>query len=104
MCRSTVKINMHINCAFLVDKQIVESLYFLNEQFYVSNLTELSTVFLQLVSELVGNPGVLYRTSEPIHKELHYPSSENKGADQLCSYCTADLRLCFRKCKNLVFS
>ena len=22
--------------------------------------------------------------------------SENKGADQLCSYCTADLCLCFR--------
>ena len=24
-----------------------------------------------------------------------YPYSENKGADQLCSYCTADLHLCF---------
>ena len=30
--------------------------------------------------------------------------SENKGADQLCSYCTADLRLCFRICRNPVFS
>ena len=29
---------------------------------------------------------------------------ENKGADQLCSYCTADLRLCFRIYKLLVFS
>ena len=29
--------------------------------------------------------------------------SENKGADQLCSYCTADLRLCFHICKSLVF-
>ena len=29
--------------------------------------------------------------------------SENKGADQLCSYCTPDLRLCFRICKSLVF-
>ena len=28
---------------------------------------------------------------------MYYPCSENKGADQLCSYCTADLRLCFRK-------
>ena len=37
-------------------------------------------------------------------EELYYPSSENKGADQLCSYCTADLRLCFCTCKNLVFS
>ena len=28
--------------------------------------------------------------------ELYYQSSENKGADQLRSYCEADLRLCFR--------
>ena len=25
---------------------------------------------------------------------LYYPSSENKGADQLCGYCKADLHLC----------
>ena len=31
-----------------------------------------------------------------------YPSSENKGADQLRSYCEADLRLCFRIGKNPV--
>ena len=37
-------------------------------------------------------------------EELYYPCSENKGAGQLCSYCTADLRLCFRIGKNLVFS
>ena len=30
--------------------------------------------------------------------------SENKGADQLCGYREADLRLCFRICKNPVFS
>ena len=35
---------------------------------------------------------------------LYYPYSENKGADQLCGYRTADLRLCFRICKNPVFS
>ena len=29
-------------------------------------------------------------------EELYYPSSENKGAGQLRSYCEADLRLCFR--------
>ena len=29
-------------------------------------------------------------------EELHYPCSENKDADQLCSYCTADLCICFR--------
>ena len=33
----------------------------------------------------------------------YYPSSENKGADQLRSYCEADLRLCFRICSLLVF-
>ena len=35
--------------------------------------------------------------------ELYYPSSESKGADQLSSYCEADLRLCFHLCRLLVF-
>ena len=35
---------------------------------------------------------------------LYYQCSENKGADQLCGYRTTDLRLCFRICKNPVFS
>ena len=35
---------------------------------------------------------------------LYYLYSENKGADQLRSYCAADLRLCFRICKKPVFS
>ena len=29
---------------------------------------------------------------------------DGKGADQLRSYCEADLRLCFRICKKPVFS
>ena len=36
-------------------------------------------------------------------EELYYACSENKGADQLRSYCEADLRLCFRLCRLLVF-
>ena len=32
-----------------------------------------------------------------VEEELYYPSSESKSADQLRSYCEADLRLCFRK-------
>ena len=36
-------------------------------------------------------------------EELHNPCSENKGADQLRSYCEADLRLCFRLSRLLVF-
>ena len=40
-----------------------------------------------------------------VKEELYYPSSENKGTDQLCSYgCTADLRLCFRIGKTPVLS
>ena len=37
-------------------------------------------------------------------KGLYYLCSENKGADQLHGYREADLRLCFRICKMLVFS
>ena len=36
--------------------------------------------------------------------EVYYPCSENKGADQLRSNREADLRLCFRICRSLVFS
>ena len=39
-----------------------------------------------------------------VEEELYYPRSEIKGADQLYSYCIADLRLCFCIGKNLVFS
>ena len=35
---------------------------------------------------------------------MYYPSSENKGADQLRGFREADLRLCFRICRLLVFS
>ena len=35
---------------------------------------------------------------------MFYPCSENKDADQLRGYREADLRLCFRPCKLLVFS
>ena len=34
---------------------------------------------------------------------MYYLCSENKGADQLCVYREADLRLCFRICKKNVF-
>ena len=34
---------------------------------------------------------------------MYYSSSENKGADQLRGYREADLRLCFRLCRLLVF-
>ena len=31
---------------------------------------------------------------------MYYHCSEDKGDDQICSYCEADLRLCFRIGKN----
>ena len=33
-----------------------------------------------------------------MEEELYYPSSENKGADQIRGNREADLRLCFRLC------
>ena len=38
-----------------------------------------------------------------VEDALYYPSSENEGADQLRSYCEADLLLCFRLGRLLVF-
>ena len=38
-----------------------------------------------------------------VEEEVYYPCSENNGADQLRGYREADLRLCFRLCKLLVF-
>ena len=38
-----------------------------------------------------------------VEEEMYYPSNENKGADQLRGYREADLRLCFRICRLLVF-
>ena len=37
-------------------------------------------------------------------EKLYNPSSKNKGADQLRSYCKADLRLCFYHMKKIWFS
>ena len=51
--------------------------------------------------EMAG--GWKFRVSEEV-EVLHYPSSDNKGADQLRGYREADLRLCFRICRLLVFS
>ena len=39
-----------------------------------------------------------------VEEGLYYPYGKNKGADQLRGHREADLRLCFRKCKKLVFS
>ena len=81
-----------------------------------------NTAKFQDMSRLVGKPTMWFPnrsdTNRPvqlqkqarslkfwIHKveELYYPCSENKGADQLRSYREADLRLCFRICRLLVF-
>ena len=38
-----------------------------------------------------------------IEETLYYLWGKNKGTDQLCSYCTADLHLGFRLCRLLDF-
>ena len=38
-----------------------------------------------------------------VEEELYYSSSENKGAYQLHGYREADLRICFRLCRLLIF-
>ena len=48
----------------------------------------------------MGNPTIWFPNRSDINRpvqsqkrrKLYHPSSENKGADQLCSYCKADLR------------
>ena len=35
-----------------------------------------------------------------VEEGLYYPYSENKGADQLCSYCAADLVFVFAYAKS----
>ena len=74
------------------------------------------------MSRLVGKPTMWFPsrsdTNRPVQSQktarsmkfrikevegLYYPCSENKGADQLRGYREADLRLCFRICRLLVF-
>ena len=45
--------------------------------------------------------GLKFRISKV--EGFYYPCSENKGADQLCGYRKAGLRLCFRICKKAGF-
>ena len=56
----------------------------------------------QLVQSQKQARSLKFRIQE--EEKLYYPCSENKGADQLRGYREADLRLCFRLGKNLVFS
>ena len=46
--------------------------------------------------------GLKFRIQEV--EGLYYLCSENKGADQLCGYSTADLHLCFCTYKKQRFS
>ena len=80
------------------------------------------TLYRQYMSRLVGKPTMWFpnrfHTNRPVQaqkrarrlkfriqveEELYYPSGENKGADLLRGYREADLRLCFRLCRLLVF-
>ena len=48
--------------------------------------------------------GLKFRIRKVPVEGLCYICCENKGVDQLCGYREADLRLCFRIFKLLVFS
>ena len=54
------------------------------------------------VQQQMISRGLKFRILEV--KGLYYLCSENKGADQLRSYCAADLHLCFCIFKKQVFS
>ena len=59
------------------------------------------------VSDLVRHRPVCTTTQNSWRLEisdLGSRYSEDKGADQLCGYREADLRLCFRICKKRIFS
>ena len=47
--------------------------------------------------------GLYYLCSENKGIDEKKDTDENKGTGQQGSYCTADLRLCFRICENQVF-
>ena len=56
-----------------------------------------------MVEHRLTKEGSVFKdTSEPVREKTNN-FSENKDADQLCNYCTADLLLCFRLCMLLVF-
>ena len=55
----------------------------------------------QAVQLLKMARGMNFRIKE--EEGLCYLCRENKGADQVRGYREADLRLCFRICKTLVF-
>ena len=93
----------------------------LRQQEYILNKTSFTDGILHM-SHLVGKP-TMWFSNRPdtnrhvqaqkrarilkfwiyVEEELYYPSSENKGADQLRGYREADLRLNFRLCRLLVF-
>ena len=60
--------------------------------------------FVCIVFELGDKVLTLSSMENLIVQRNHYLCCENKGADQLCGYREADLRLCFRICKKPVFS
>ena len=62
------------------------------------------------MSHLVGKPTMWFpngsdtNQAAEVEDGLYYWFSENKGADQLRGNRKADLHLCFRICRLLVFS
>ena len=64
----------------------------------VSDLVQHTNLAVQLQKMAIG---LKFRIKQV--EGLYYLCREKKGADQLRGYCKADLRLCFRISKTLVF-
>ena len=59
--------------------------------------------FYQIRNENRAKLKISYSCGHRVSKSARYDATLNKGVDQLCSFCEADLRLCFRLCRLLVF-
>ena len=105
---------------FLSCENVIEINTWMSVSGYLVHVVDDS--MLRYMSHLVGKPTMWFPnrsdTNQPVQlqkqarslkfwilkvEELYYPCSENKGADQLRGYREADLRLCFRICRLLVF-
>ena len=115
--------NTSVSNHFLVDfDRLYVAIRFLQVFIYIDECHCTSIKYSHDMSRLVGKPTMWFPnrsdTNRPVQsqkrarslkfwskveEELYYPSSEKKGADQLRGYREADLRLCFRLCRLLVF-
>ena len=78
----------------------LDSLNQLNEKFELSSFITSAALIacrcMTCISESASPETALLGNMSRVRRKLDFCLCENKGADQLCSNCTADQRLCFR--------